>query len=104
MPEPRQSSISSRAWLNTSSGNTAGPALKLYIRAITSPLLFGNSVSLARAAPAHPSESSFARHVTVACHGRELANHHHANHDNTEFGFDDALDAHQFLFIAGGDE
>src|SRR3569832_2438501 len=73
MPEPRQSSISSRAWLNTSSGNTAGPALKLYIRAITSPLLFGNSVSLARAAPAHPSESSFAGHVAVACHGRELA-------------------------------
>src|SRR3569832_841168 len=104
MPEPRQSSISSRAWLNTSSGNTAGPALKLYIRAITSPLLFGNSVSLARAAPAHPSESSFAGHVAVACHGRELASRLRAGLVITEFGVDDALDARQFLFIAGGDE
>src|SRR5262245_36186585 len=34
MPEPCQSSISAAAWRSTSSGNTAGPALKLNTLAI----------------------------------------------------------------------
>src|SRR5512139_3031800 len=86
MPLPRQSSISSRACTRTSSGSTAGPALKLYTR----------DISLSRI-----SRKSFVRRVALAQLLRGLVGGRFVA-AVAERG--DAVDADQLLALAQADE